>query len=487
MSLEQHSIDQGYRAHLDKLEVAPPIHAWAAIAAQLPNEKADEKGIWFWGSSAASAKTPEEKSTRERVIFWWWTGALIALATVSLLAYYGLNSTKTNNSPNPAPNTSPAAIVPIASLDADDSEELTSIEAREEDCPEVMASTTEPEKSSLSYASTRQTQVFSPQAPHNEKHATLASPTSYIAVLDAEETPQSTLTNAPLLTDTKVALTPPSATPVGLSMASAVLNELPFNDLLSLDTEAPNLPFGPDVGCPTFNNPTDWSFAVRLFGGPGTIFQEYTSTAQTESYAVLRDSVEAKQLSVHGGLRFEATTGAGLFLRAGADYMMYRSNVTSLGPPRILTVIDSIFVEDTQTWRVETSSITTQSQRKVYNRQHAVVLTGGVGFRKTFGNVSPYIMAEAGFEILFKRKGDFILPDGNYVDLAEDDQGLYINDRPGLQYGGVLGVDFAVTDRIEVGVSGHYKQLGGLRGSADLLDFDQSTAFGALNLRYTIR
>ena len=163
---------------------------------------------------------------------------------------------------------------------------------------------------------------------------------------------------------------------------------------------------------------------------------------------------------------------------------MYRTNVEFQGPPNSRTIIDSVFMEDTQTWRVETRNEVYREQRNVYNRQHVVVLTAGVGFRKTFGNVSPYIMAEAGYELLFNQRGAFVLPDRSFVELKNDNNGLYINDRPGFQYGGVIGVDFALTDRIEAGISGHYKRLGGLRGSADLLDYDQSTAFGALNLRY---
>lgn len=506
MSLEQHSIDQGYKARLADLEVTPPAHAWAAIAAQLPNKKSDEKGAWWFGSGAAFAKTPGEKSKRERVLFWWWTGALLALAAISVLAYYGINSTTAINNPSPTPKPSAASLGSIAAKVNDDfkrSHNYISTEA-EEDCPEVTAKSSTAASTTTAVASMTKTPKATTAAKSNDVRLrrtnrgieangnVLANSNDNIDSKVAGNKTTSTTTpqfleGTVLLTDTKTTIPTTSIAPVGLSMATMSLSELPITDLSPFESETTKLPFGPGVGCADFNNSADWSFAVRAFAGPGVLFQTFNSTDQTMAYETLRDSIETRQLSVHGGLRFEAVNDRGLLLRAGADYMMYRTNIVDAGAPRTRTIIDSVFMEDTQTWRVETRNEVFQRQRNVYNRQHAVVLTAGVGFRKTLGNVSPYLMAEAGYELLFKRKGDFVLPDGNFVDLAEDDQGLYINDRPGFQFGGVIGVDFALTDRIEAGISGHYKQLGGLRGSADLLDYKQSTAFGALNLRYTIR
>jgi len=500
MSLEQHNIDQGYKARLADLEVTPPAHAWAAIAAQLPNQKSNEKDAWWWGSgSTATALNPEEKSKRDRVLFWWWTGALITLTTLSLLAYYGAYSAHQSNQPNPSPNSSAAILAPIAAISTSDNS-LTTSEASTEKCPEVQKtqSTTKAnikvsEKSTSAQQQVLKTRPASTTVVSTMPVAKSSLPDDVTVALaslptKAASTQTSQLLGDPLLTDTKTTLKQTPRNPsVGLSLASSSLKVMPLSNLSLLESEAPRLPFGPGIGCEDFKSRAGWSFAVRAFAGPGMVFQEYTSSDQTASYKLLRDSIENRQMSIHGGLRFEAVNDAGLFLRAGADYQMYRSNLDYLGPPRSRTIIDSVFMEDTQTWRVETRNEVFQEQRTVYNRQHAVVLTGGIGFRKTFGNVSPYLMVEAGYEFLFKKKGNFVLPDGNFVDLAEDDQGLYINERPGLQFGGVIGVDFALTDRIEAGISGHFKQLGGLRGSADLLDYDQSTAFGALNLRYTIR
>lgn len=489
-------MDQGYRTRLENLEVAPPAHAWAAIAAQLPNESDKEKGAWWWLSGASAAYTPEEKSKRERIIFYWCTGALLALASMSLFAYYGLDSTGVASNPTPTPPSSvTAALLPMAAANTNtaSAEGINLTTTTEEDCPEISTNT-------AAIALTTSTSTFKGVQAKSTTPNTSSTALNSIVDVDrnalrsdvtVRQTTTTTITaplsESTLLTDTKTTTPPTSTNLVGLSMATVTLNKLPLTGLSELESGATKLPFGPGIGCEDFKSRAGWSFAVRLFGGPGTIFQEYTSTTTTAAYATLRDSIENKQLSVHAGLRFEAVNDLGLFLRAGADYQMYRSNVKDIGSPRTRTIIDSVFMEDTQTWRVETRNEVFQQERNVYNRHHTIALTAGVGFRKTFGNVSPYIMAEGGYELRIKSKGDFVLPDGNFVDLADDDQGLYTNDRPGFQYGGVLGVDFALTDRIEVGVSAHYKQLGGLRGSADLLDYKQSTAFGALNLRYTIR
>ena len=496
MSLEQHSIDKAYDARLSGLEVAPPVHAWAAIAAQLPNEKADEKGFWFWGSGSASTLTPEEKSKRDRKLLWWWSGALLALAGLSLLAYYGLHTSSTSNTPTPNPQSSSAALLPIA-LNADqefkESSNFNSVINGEEDCPETSAISSQDvaRPNAQAHASTTIGSIPKTsslpsnfQAKNSPQNLIEKNSTTSTSLITAPSSPKGSQLQVAKLPE------PPSRiNTVGLSIASVALDNLPSNNLLEFESSLPALsalPSGPGLGCEDFKNSRGWTFAVRAFAGPGTVIQDFKSSDQNEAYQALRDSVEMDQLSVHAGLRFEAVNDFGLFLRAGADYQLYRTNVVSLGPPSSRTIIDSVFMEDTGTWRVETRNEVFQEQRDVYNRQHSVALTAGVGYRPTFGNVSPYIMVEAGYEFLFKNRGTFVLPDGNFADLADDDDGLYINDRPGLQYGGVIGVDFALTSQIEVGISGHYKRLGGLRGSADLLDFDQSTAFGALNLRYTI-
>ena len=420
------------------------------------------------------------------------------LAALSLLAFYGLGTANVSSSSAPTPQPKPATLIPIAAATNNSKSINHNIQESNEEITEEANSNTIKSATSKTVASRTSTQLRKDsQAPSLSKSITSnavnnqglnqRSNNNRILLADATSLTKKDQGLEQALTSTTTSPEPPSKqNAVGLSIASIVMDELPIIDLTEFESALPALPFGPKVICEDFRNGRGWTFAVRAFAGPGTVIQNFNSTDQTAAYESLRDSVEIDQLSVNAGLRFEAVNRVGLFLRAGADYQMYRTNVESLGPPNSRTIIDSVFMEDTQTWRVETRNEVFQEQRDVYNRQHSVALTAGIGYRPTFGNVSPYIMAEAGYEFLFKKRGTFILPDGNFVDLADDDDDLYINDRPGFQFGGVIGVDFAITSQIELGLSAHYKRLGGFRGSADLLDFDQSTAFGALNLRYTI-
>ncbi len=476
MSLEQHSIDQAYNARLSNLEAAPPAHAWAAIVAQLPD-------------------SPD----RNRGAFWWWSGAFLALLALSFLGYYGLNSADSNNNPGPNPQSNQAALAPIAATATDNyiEDSNSAAAAAEKDKPEIEGLAKKevakvispaPSKAIASANSPTLSQLVQATAlPSNYEVKNPHQKFSDQTELSSSNRATSNYGTTTALNVVKESPKPPSKlNAVGLSITSISADKLPVLSLTEFQTALPMLPAGPKVICEDFRNSRGWNFAVRAFAGPGTVIQDFKSSTQNTAYQALRDSVEMDQLSVHAGLRFEAVNSVGLFLRAGADYQQYRTNVVSLGPPSSRTVIDSVFMEATQTWRVETRNEVFQERRDVYNRQHSVALTAGIGYRPTFGNVSPYIMVEAGYEFLFKKRGTFVLPDGNFIDLADDDDDLYINDRPGFQYGGVIGVDFAITSQIEVGLSGHYKKLGGLRGSADLLDFDQSTVFGALNLRYTL-
>ncbi len=425
MSLAADSFDAEARGLVGNYAPHPPAHAWAAIAAQLP---------------------PEPRG--RRAAGWWWLagGALL----VALLMLYAMQpqAAQLEHAARPAlaPVQQAFAPVPVAA-----EQELL-------DDPHQALATPSP--------------LAETELPAQKARLRLPPP--------ADATP--TVQRQPM--ETALAVSPTLAAPI-VAVALPSLELLSQAELSTLPSSADELQDARLIPCPDFNNRGSWSLGLRVFAGPGRTNREFSaSDNDLPLYSALRDSVEERQMSVHAGLRFEGVHSNGLFLRAGVDYQMYRSRLRLIGNSmRSFNLVDVTDPISGNVLRTDTvySSTVTESLR--YNRHQTLALSAGLGFRKTFGRVSPYLLAEAGYEFLLKTRGQLIDPAGALVNLENTNQ-AWVEERPGLHYGGVVGIDFALTNHLEVGVSGHYKRLGGLRGQSDPLAAEYTSMFGAANVRW---
>ncbi len=243
---------------------------------------------------------------------------------------------------------------------------------------------------------------------------------------------------------------------------------------------------GPDIPCPTFGKGKLWLFAVRSTLGPGFVTREIDApSSELRNYARLRDSVEERQLQPRVGLYLEAVHGSGIFVRGGLDYRMYRSHVSALGPQTQTTTL--VEVRDPISGnliRTDTSVTITTSKSTVYNRVQTITTVVGLGYQRTFGRVTPYVLAQAGYELTLKARGTVPDPLGLPVDLGQRDG--YLARQPGFQYGGVAGFDVSLSKQWAVGLSVDYFQLGSLRGAEDPIDYRQRVLTPGMSVVYRL-
>ena len=448
MPVNDHAFDSAARGLLDDFAAAPPAHAWASIAAQLPARE------------------------RRRAAWWWWAGALAVLFTAGLLAGQLLPTAPEDPGlirEQPLPQ-------PEASL-------LYASSSSREDVPEPPAGeATEPSREARSHVE-----------PSTDPPAADASRTPRLPA--HEQSPAQTAVVAPIAQ---------TVTPVPVASATRPIGEVDSEVLLTT-TLTPRLPSAsipsmplvrlrrhnePSVGpipCEDFRNRGDgWGLRVRAFGGAGPTEREWDYlegvNPALDAYYIERDSVEELQLDIVGGLRVAASHGSGFAVRLGLDYQMYRSRVDFAGNRSTSTTIEEVRAPSGALIRTDTVVSTQVVERTVYNRQQTLTLVGGVGFHKWFGSVAPYVFAEAGYEILVGSRGSYpVLPQGETIELPDDDR-EFIAERPGLRLGGTVGLDIALGERWFVGPSVSYQVLGGLRGAGDPLSYDQTMLSGALNV-----
>ena len=279
---------------------------------------------------------------------------------------------------------------------------------------------------------------------------------------------------------------PPLAQHLSTSLSatsSRTLNLPPLRQLVLGSSHLSTLA-DPGIPCPTFGQGRQWLFNVRATVGPGIVDRDFdTAEPELRGYARLRDSVEERQLQPRAGLYLEAVHKSGLFVRAGADYRMYRSNVTAMGPQTQTTTLTEVRDPISGALiRTDTSVVVTSTTSTVYNRVQTITPVVGLGFQYTVGSVTPYVLAQAGYEFTVKGRGTVPNPFGLPVDLNERDG--YIAAQPGLQYGGVAGFDVSLTNQWAVGLSVEFLKLGALRGPDEPLDYGQTVVTPGLNAVY---
>ena len=455
MSSPVHPFDQQVGALAETYAATPPDHAWAAIVARLPEESRDRS-----------------------LVMWWLVGAATVL--LSAAAWLSLAESPQPHAKPPTPPQPAVAAVVSQPDPAIDQQHGTALAGFEDATVGTQESSIEP--SSVVEARTGNEESF-------VVDGTL--PPSSISEVSAGSEPSSPSLSEHELGTTSLVLQPvagalaqaPTREPLTARARPTMLMQptstLPLQAVaLKTSVEA-----GPGIPCADFGNGGYWTLGLRTFAGAGPSGRTYSADANRHAYSALRDSVETVQLSLHGGLRLEAVNSRGFYGRIGADYHMQRSRLELFGNSEQSFDIQEVRHPVTgQVLRYDTIFSTTQSETIVYNRHQTISVTGGLGFRKTFGSVSPYVLAEAGYEFLIASRGGLIGTSDEIVDLSETQQD-WIVERQGLHYGGVIGVDVAVTDQLEVGLSGHYNRRGGLSGLTDPLTDERTALYGALNLR----
>lgn len=239
-----------------------------------------------------------------------------------------------------------------------------------------------------------------------------------------------------------------------------------------------------DIPCPDFGHASSWSLGLRVLAGIGQPGRAWESVeGERVEYLAHRDSSEQLRFHPTAGLRLEAYHPSGFFVRAGLDYLMERSQVSSQGPTtttkNIVEVRDPI---SERVIRVDTTTTITYTQLTTQNRQHRLALVGGLGYRLPGFRLRPYVVAEVGYGLLLHSRGRLPRPgiDSEELSLVSP----YLRRSPGLQFGGIVGVDLPVDAHWAIGLNVHYTRLGTIRGAGDPLNYSQLTRGAALNLVY---
>ena len=407
-----------------RYEAAPTDHAWAAIAARLPHEPGRRLALWWWSAGAATLLALAALTAA-----WWWDSAAVPAAVPTVPT---VSDPVATSAPQPSgQRATPPPINPGS----------------------VVVAPPKPKAPSLSRTPRPDTRPLSPAL----------TPTA----TELEDAPAAESISHP-------------------PAPSRTLASLGTPGLHAVRVERPGVLRGPGIPCADFGTRGSWALGLRGFAGAGPSGRSLDTDDTRPAYFLLRDSTERRQLSVHAGLRVEAVHTNGLFVRAGIDYAMQRSRLDLLGATRVDTALTQVRNPVTgAVIRVDTTTTITETSTVVHNRHQTLGFTGGLGFRKTFGAVSPYVVGEAGLELLLATRGKLISPAEELVDLADDERG-WITERPGLYYGGTVGVDVALNDRLELGLSGHYDRRGRLSGIADPLRDERTALYGALNVRYRL-
>ena len=243
-------------------------------------------------------------------------------------------------------------------------------------------------------------------------------------------------------------------------------------------------PAVPTSPCPTFRDGSQWLLSGRIAAGPGVITRAFGDPgAELRAYRNLRDSVEAQQLQPKVGFYIEPVHSSGFFARIGLDYAMYRSNLRSTGPETQTTTL--VEVRDPLSGSVIRTDTTVEIARTtstVYNRVQTLTPVVGLGYQRTFGRVTPYVLGQVGYEVTLKRRGVVPTRTGTPADLNGEE--AYVTSTPGFQYGGVAGFDVSLHAKWALGVGVQGLWLGSLQGAAEEVDYRQRAVVPTVNLVY---
>ena len=241
--------------------------------------------------------------------------------------------------------------------------------------------------------------------------------------------------------------------------------------------------------------PGPWTLGLRLRQSIGRTQRRYAAReAQITptgvgSYRAVRDSTEVAQASLLSGVLLEAQHRAGWYGRLGLDYGLTRSRSRlRAGLDTVTTTLDG--------GAEQLRLVETVSTRQ--HRVHTAAVMAGGGYRRTFGPVAAYVFAEAGYELVFQARGQFLAPGaadprtaptaGGAITTVDDlGDGQWFRRGLGLQYGLGLGLDLALTPRWEVGFDATYRHHGRRSGPDDPLESTERTMYGSLSTRYRLR
>ena len=241
--------------------------------------------------------------------------------------------------------------------------------------------------------------------------------------------------------------------------------------------------------------PGPWTLGLRLRQSIGRTQRRYASseaqftTSGAGSYRAVRDSTEVAQASLLSGVLLEAQHRAGWYGRLGIDYGLTRSR------SRLRAGLDT--VTTTLDGGVEQLRLV-ETVRTRQHRTHTAAVMAGGGYRRTLGPVAAYVFAEAGYELVFQARGQFLAPGaadpraapapGGSITTVDDlGDGRWFRRGLGLQYGLGLGIDLSLTPRWDVGFGATYRHPGRRSGPDDPLDSTEQTTYGSLSARYRLR
>ena len=232
-----------------------------------------------------------------------------------------------------------------------------------------------------------------------------------------------------------------------------------------------------------------WTRSLRTYVGVAHTSRTLRHDGgELTSYLQSRDTVEANQPDLTGGLAFEQRHETGLLLRVDVGYQAYHRRAAFTGPIiRETTLREVIDPASNEVTRVDTLARAYRVRSTRQNRHQTIAFGLGAGYAlPTASAWRPYVLAQAAYEVTVGTQGSVVDVDGREVKL-DDGAAEWVNPLPGLRLGGTLGVDVAITPRWLIGLSGHYARTGDLTGADDPLSSRSQTFGVGLNASLKLR
>lgn len=462
MPIKQNPFDKAYGYKLRNYAPEPMDGTWEKIEARLPREKNNRFGlIWLWLSAAVILLTG--------VGIYMYAPSNTADSTSNIASTETITTTSskvTVDKENVTSNTHLEFSSKNSSVNVDTKKKSQYVLQDQEVKP------TTPDKSTRLVTPTAKNSIKTAKqsitkqkglvlkATNVNKHSNLAVESSTTSHNQSSVTPTDFATSR----SNQIALT---------NLALKDLTEVTSNQKkeLGLSSKSPK--------CADFSAPSFWTPTIRLMTGAGSITYNYSGN---DTAIELRENAIHKQIDVFNGLRFSLEHSSGFIIRGGADYLIERNSVELYGPINSRTIIDSIWQEDSMSWRVQSRNEQFRTKSQIYNRVQSIALIAGFGYQYTLSNLNVYGIGELGYEMIVAQRGILPISQDTNVNLHDDNQ-MILKKNPGIQYGGILGVDYALTNTLSLGISGHYKGLSSRAGEIDPLKQNRNVLYGSLNLK----
>lgn len=252
------------------------------------------------------------------------------------------------------------------------------------------------------------------------------------------------------------------------------LNRLAFSDILidyeksSFEIPEPDIrgykkflkrKGDPKKGCPRIEKGKKFNVYLDALIGPDYALQNLrTKTPDAINYLRARELTESYRFAMSSGLRLSMLNRNGLALRTGFLYQQIAEKFDYYNGNEQHITITTIQNQDGTVTR-DTSIEFGERFITTFNRFHVVDIPLQVGYEVHYGKWAYGVNAGVNFNILFRKKGDFLSPDLRPQTFTSGDPGAYPAFRKnlGLSFTGSINLNYELTDNLRILIEPHFK------------------------------